>query len=107
MSPEEGAGREGWVAPLRARSFPFLILHPHFPPTASSQTGMSGIPTATVTMVGPDGISRYCAATGTGPVDAVYKAVDALVGTSVTLETYAMQAVNEGIGEKRWNGPFE
>ena len=60
-------------------------------------TGMSGIPTATVTMVGPDGVTRYVAATGTGPVDAVYKAIDRIIGVKVELETYAMQAVNEGI----------
>jgi len=60
-------------------------------------TGMSGIPTATVTMVGPDGVTRYVAATGTGPVDAVYKAIDRLIGVKVELETYTMQAVNEGI----------
>jgi len=60
-------------------------------------TGMSGIPTATVTMEGPDGVSRFVAATGEGPVDAVYKAIDKLVGVSVTLESYGMQAVNEGI----------
>mmetsp|Transcript_28269 Transcript_28269/g.53508 ORF Transcript_28269/g.53508 Transcript_28269/m.53508 type:complete len:637 (+) Transcript_28269:326-2236(+) len=60
-------------------------------------TGMSGIPTATVTMHGPDGIKRFVAATGTGPVDAVYKAIDKLIGISVELETYGMQAVNEGI----------
>ena len=60
-------------------------------------TGMTGIPTATVTMTGPDGVSRYVAATGTGPVDAVYKAIDKLIGVSVDLETYGIQAVNEGI----------
>ena len=60
-------------------------------------TGMSGIPTATVTMTGADGISRYVAATGSGPVDAVYKAIDKLVGVTVTLQTYSMNAVNEGI----------
>ncbi|GMI47726.1 hypothetical protein TrCOL_g6591 [Triparma columacea] len=63
----------------------------------SVTTGMSGIPTATVTMEGPDGVSRFVAATGAGPVDAVYKAIDKLVGVSVNLETYGMQAVNEGI----------
>ncbi|GMH52794.1 hypothetical protein TrRE_jg12597, partial [Triparma retinervis] len=63
----------------------------------SVTTGMSGIPTATVTMEGPDLVSRFVAATGEGPVDAVYKAIDKLVGVSVTLETYGMQAVNEGI----------
>ena len=60
-------------------------------------TGMSGIPTATVKMRGPDNIERYVAATGTGPVDAVYKAIDQIIGVQVTLDTYSMQSVNEGI----------
>ena len=55
------------------------------------------IPTATVTMIGPDGVARYTSATGEGPVDATYKAIDALVGLKVSLETYGMQAVTEGI----------
>ena len=42
-------------------------------------------------------LGRFVAATGTGPVDAVYKAIDKLIGISVELETYGMQAVNEGI----------
>jgi len=60
-------------------------------------TGMSGIPTATVKMRGPDGIERFVAATGTGPVDAVYKAVDSIMGVSVVLESYTMNSVTEGI----------
>lgn len=60
-------------------------------------TGMSGIPTATVQMRGPDGVNRFVAATGNGPVDAVYKAIDLIVGVDVTLETYSMQSVTEGI----------
>ena len=60
-------------------------------------TGMSGIPTATVTMVGPDGVGRYTSATGEGPVDACYKAIDKIVGVKVNLETYGMQSVTEGI----------
>jgi len=62
-----------------------------------STTGMSGIPTATVKMMGPDGVERFVSATGTGPVDAVYKAIDQIMGVSVTLESYSMNAVNEGI----------
>ena len=38
-----------------------------------------GVPTATVRMRGPDGIARTATGMGTGPVDAAYKAVDALV----------------------------
>lgn len=60
-------------------------------------TGMSGIPTATVKMVGPDMVERYVATTGTGPVDAVYKAVGLIMGVSVDLETYQLVSVNEGI----------
>jgi len=60
-------------------------------------TGLSGIPTATVKMMGPDGLERYTSATGTGPVDAVYKAIDEIMGVSVELENYSMNSVNEGI----------
>jgi 2-isopropylmalate synthase len=60
-------------------------------------TGMSGIPTATVKLMGPDMVERYVATTGTGPVDAVYKAIDAIMGVAVELETYQLSAVNEGI----------
>lgn len=60
-------------------------------------TGMSGIPTATVKMMGPDGVERYVASTGTGPVDAVYKAIDQIMGVSVNLESYQMSGVTEGI----------
>mmetsp|Transcript_66846 Transcript_66846/g.186803 ORF Transcript_66846/g.186803 Transcript_66846/m.186803 type:complete len:665 (+) Transcript_66846:139-2133(+) len=60
-------------------------------------TGMSGIPTATVKMMGPDMVERFVASTGTGPVDAVYKAIDQIVGVSVELENYSLSAVNEGI----------
>lgn len=60
-------------------------------------TGLSGIPTATVKMCGPDGIERYTASTGTGPVDAVYKAIDQITGVSVSLESYQLTAVTEGI----------
>jgi 2-isopropylmalate synthase len=60
-------------------------------------TGMSGIPTATVKMRGPDGVESYVAATGTGPIDAVYKAIDQIVGLSVILSDYTMKSVSEGI----------
>jgi 2-isopropylmalate synthase len=60
-------------------------------------TGMSGIPTATIKMRGPDLVERYVAATGTGPVDAVYKAIDQIIGVSVVLETYGLNSVTEGI----------
>ena len=60
-------------------------------------TGLSGIPTATVKMRGPDGAERFVAATGTGPVDAVYKAIDQITGVAVKLESYKLEGVTEGI----------
>jgi 2-isopropylmalate synthase len=60
-------------------------------------TGMSGIPTATVKMRGPDFVERFVAATGAGPVDAVDKAIDQITGVSINLETYSLNSVNEGI----------
>ena len=60
-------------------------------------TGLSGIPTATVKLMGPDGVERYVSSTGTGPVDAVYKAIDQIIGVEVVLESYSMNSVNEGI----------
>ena len=66
-------------------------------------TGLSGIPTATVKMMGPDGVERFVSATGTGPVDAVYKAIDQIMGVQVVLESYSMNAVNEGIEVRREN----
>jgi hypothetical protein len=47
--------------------------------------------------MGPDGVERYVSSTGTGPVDAVYKAIDQIMGVDVVLESYSMNSVNEGI----------
>lgn len=60
-------------------------------------SGDAGMPTATVKMEGPDKMERYVSATGTGPVDAVYKAIDQITGVSVILESYTMSSVTEGI----------
>merc|ERR1711957_608110 len=60
-------------------------------------TGMTGMPTATVQMMGPDGVERYVAQTGTGPVDAVYKAIDTITGVKVNLESYSLNSVTDGI----------
>mmetsp|Transcript_6179 Transcript_6179/g.18268 ORF Transcript_6179/g.18268 Transcript_6179/m.18268 type:complete len:607 (+) Transcript_6179:145-1965(+) len=59
--------------------------------------GSGVVPTATVALAGPDGVRRTASATGTGPVDAAYKAVDALTHVHVDLTSYAMEAVTEGI----------
>jgi 2-isopropylmalate synthase len=59
--------------------------------------GTQGLPTATVRMLGPDGIARVATGVGTGPVDAAYKAVDALVRVPVELVDYTVSSVTEGI----------
>jgi len=60
-------------------------------------TGSDVVPTATVALIGPDGVERQTAGTGTGPVDAAYKAIDDLTSVKVDLMTYSMEAVNAGI----------
>ena len=42
-----------------------------------------GLPTATVQMLGPDGITHVATGLGTGPVDAAYKAIDSLIRVPV------------------------
>jgi 2-isopropylmalate synthase len=57
----------------------------------------TGMPTATVKLTGPDGKTQTAAEVGTGPVDAVYKAVQVLVQEPCTLLEYTVQSVTEGI----------
>ncbi len=57
----------------------------------------TGMPTATVKLTGPDGRTQTSAAVGTGPVDAVYKAVQNLVDVPCSLLEYTVQSVTEGI----------
>ena len=59
--------------------------------------GTIGMPTATVRVRCPSGELRTQAAIGTGPVDALYKAIDAVVQHPCTLLEYAVHAVTEGI----------
>ncbi|TMQ13354.1 MAG: 2-isopropylmalate synthase [Deltaproteobacteria bacterium] len=63
--------------------------------------GTLGMPTATVRLRWPDGTICMRAAVGTGPVDASYKAIDAIVGdlagSAGQLVEYAVHAVTEGI----------
>ena len=59
--------------------------------------GTMGMPTATVRLKGPDGTIHIRAAIGTGPVDAVYKAVDSIVQSPNTLLEFVIHAVTEGI----------
>lgn len=59
--------------------------------------GTMGMPTATVRLKGPDGKIRTEAAIGTGPVDATYKAINAIVNTPNTLLEFSIHAITEGI----------
>ena len=60
-------------------------------------SGDHDIPTATVRLIGPDGTSDTDASTGNGPVDAVCKAIDRVIGCSCTLVDYSVQSVSEGL----------
>jgi 2-isopropylmalate synthase len=59
--------------------------------------GTMGMPTATVRLRGPDGVLKVQASTGTGPVDAAYKAIDAIIQAPNTLEEFSIRAITEGI----------
>jgi len=55
------------------------------------------VPTATVRLIGPDGQMLVDTATGTGPVDATYKAINHLVGVPNVLTEFSIKSITEGI----------
>ncbi len=59
--------------------------------------GNHEIPTATVTLTDSDGKSVTDASTGTGPVDAVYKAINRIIQVPNVLTEFNVNAVTEGI----------
>jgi 2-isopropylmalate synthase len=59
--------------------------------------GDHSIPTATVRLIGPGGQILADAALGTGPVDAVYKAINRIVGIPNRLTEFTVKSVTEGI----------
>ncbi|MEO0866860.1 MAG: 2-isopropylmalate synthase [Cyanobacteria bacterium J06642_11] len=59
--------------------------------------GSHARPTATVTILTPDGEELMDAAIGTGPVDAVYKAINRVVDIPNDLIEYSVQSVTAGI----------
>ncbi len=59
--------------------------------------GTMGLPTATIRLRGPDGKIHTHASIGTGPVDATYKAIDAIVKVPATLLEFNIHAITEGI----------
>lgn len=59
--------------------------------------GDHSIPTATVRLKGPDGTILVDSDHGTGPVDAIYRAVNRIVRVENELIEFSIQAVTEGI----------
>ncbi|MFH1031272.1 MAG: 2-isopropylmalate synthase [Chloroflexota bacterium] len=59
--------------------------------------GDCGVPTAAVRLTGPGGKILEDAALGTGPVDAMYKAINRLVGVPNQLTEFTVSSVTEGI----------
>jgi 2-isopropylmalate synthase len=59
--------------------------------------GDHSMPTATVSLTGPGGQVHQDAALGTGPVDAVYQAINRIVGVPNTLTEFSVKSVTEGI----------
>jgi 2-isopropylmalate synthase len=59
--------------------------------------GDHSLPTATVRLTEPDGHSLADAALGTGPVDAVCKAINRIVGVPNKLTEFTVKSVTEGI----------
>jgi 2-isopropylmalate synthase len=60
-------------------------------------SGEPGIPTATVELVTREGTHLIDSSHGTGPVDAVYKAINRIVGVPNDLTEFSVQAVTRGI----------
>jgi len=58
--------------------------------------GTVGMPTASVRLCGPDGEMQMHAAIGPGPVDAVYTAMNTIIGIPVKLVEFSISAVTEG-----------
>jgi 2-isopropylmalate synthase len=57
----------------------------------------TGMPTASVRLTGPEGKILEDASLGTGPVDAVYKAINRLVSVPNRLTEFTVKSVTEGI----------
>ena len=55
------------------------------------------VPTATVRIIAPDGQILVDTTTGTGPVDATFKAINRLVGVPNVLTEFSVKSVTEGI----------
>ena len=66
--------------------------------------GTGVTPVATVRLRGPDGQVFTDAAHGTGPIDAIYQAINKVVRRPNELIEFAINAITEGI-DAVWHGP--
>jgi 2-isopropylmalate synthase len=57
----------------------------------------SGMPTAAIRLISPEGKILADASIGTGPVDAVYNAINRIVGVPNKLTEFSVKSVTEGI----------
>ncbi len=60
-------------------------------------SGDHSTPTATVRLISPDGSVLADAALGTGPVDAIYKAINRIIQAPNQLTEFSVKSVTEGI----------
>ncbi|WP_298406473.1 2-isopropylmalate synthase [uncultured Chloroflexus sp.] len=60
-------------------------------------SGVGMIPTATVRLIGPDGQAKTDSAQGTGPVDAVYQAINRIIQRPNELIEFSINAITEGL----------
>ncbi|MCH7698013.1 MAG: 2-isopropylmalate synthase [Chloroflexi bacterium] len=60
-------------------------------------SGDHATPTATVRLIAPDGSVLADAALGTGPVDAIYKAINRIINVPNQLTEFSVKSVTEGI----------
>lgn len=65
--------------------------------TLQIQCGDPLIPTAVATITDAAGVKHVVSETGTGPVDAAYKAIDKVVGIESELQEFAVKAITRGI----------
>ena len=59
--------------------------------------GDRSVPTASVRLIDPEGNVVADAALGTGPVDAIYKAINRIVGVPNVLTEFSVKSITEGI----------
>ena len=60
-------------------------------------SGLGMIPTATVRLIGPEGQVHIDSDTGTGPVDAIYRAINRVVQRPSELIEFSINAITEGL----------